>query len=231
MPVRWPEKVTKLRAETPDRAERPAIHVLIVDGQSLFRDAVVRQLRAAQVRAEQASDLAAAQRDMERLSFDVILLEAPSEADRLLQVRALLAVSSCPPIVLLTQTEDLDATLFARRHRLGGVSARPLIGTSSCRRYGAPPTAISSHLAHVGRGLSDPLDVNAAFMRGALAALTGREREVLALLSQGVEGHVLADALGLSPNTVRTHVQNMLDKLQVHSRLEAIALLRASEVA
>ncbi|MGB7804385.1 MAG: helix-turn-helix transcriptional regulator, partial [Actinomycetota bacterium] len=73
--------------------------------------------------------------------------------------------------------------------------------------------------------------VDAAFMRGALAALTGREREVLALLSQGLEGHVLADALGLSPNTVRTHVQNMLDKLQVHSRLEAIALLRASEVA
>ena len=220
-----------MRTETPDRAERSAIRVLVVDGQSLFRDAVVRQLRTAQMRAEQASDLAAAQREMERLSFDVILLEAPSEADRLLQVGALLAVSTCPQIVLLTQTEDLDATLFARRHRLGGCISKTAHWDELLQavRGAAHGDFVTSR--HVGRGLPDPLDVNAAFMRGALAALTGREREVLALLSQGVEGRVLADALGLSPNTVRTHVQNMLDKLQVHSRLEAIALLRASEVA
>ena len=220
-----------MRTETTNRAQRTAIRVLVVDGQSIFRDAVVRQLRSAQMRAEPASDLAAAQREMERFSFDVILLEAPSEADRLLQVSALLAVSSCPQIVLLTQTEDLDATLFARRNRLGGCISKTAHWDELLQavRGAAHGDFVTSR--HVGRERPGPLDVNAAYMRGALAALTGREREVLALLSQGVEGHGLAEALGLSPNTVRTHVQNMLEKLQVHSRLEAIALLRASEVA
>ena len=220
-----------MRTETTDRAQRSAIHVLVVDGQSIFRDAVVRQLHAAQMRAEQASDLAAAKRAMERASFDVVLLEAPSEADRLLQVRTLLAVSAWPEIVLLTQTEDFDAALFARRNHLGGCISKTAHWDELLQavRGAAQGDFVTS--PHVGREPPDPLDVNADFMRGALAALTGREREVLALLSQGVEGHDLADALGLSPNTVRTHVQNMLDKLQVHSRLEAIALLRASAVA
>ena len=53
--------------------------------------------------------------------------------------------------------------------------------------------------------------------------LTGREREVLALLARGFSSHRIAAELGLAPNTVRTHVQNILTKLQVHSRLEAAA--------
>ena len=46
---------------------------------------------------------------------------------------------------------------------------------------------------------------------------------MLALLSRGATSQRIADALGITPNTVRTHVQNMLSKLQVHSRLEAVA--------
>ncbi len=53
--------------------------------------------------------------------------------------------------------------------------------------------------------------------------LTPREREVLALLVQGASGDAIARPLGISPNTVRTHVQSILTKLQVHSRLEAAA--------
>lgn len=53
--------------------------------------------------------------------------------------------------------------------------------------------------------------------------LTAREREILTLLSQGVAGPKLAQQLHLSPNTVRTHIQNICSKLQVHSRLEAVA--------
>jgi two-component system nitrate/nitrite response regulator NarL len=53
--------------------------------------------------------------------------------------------------------------------------------------------------------------------------LTAREREVLALLSRGATSQSIADALDIAPNTVRTHVQNVLSKLQVHSRLEAVA--------
>jgi two-component system nitrate/nitrite response regulator NarL len=51
--------------------------------------------------------------------------------------------------------------------------------------------------------------------------LTPREREVLALLVRGANGKLAATQLGISSNTVRTHVQSILTKLQVHSRLEA----------
>jgi two-component system nitrate/nitrite response regulator NarL len=53
--------------------------------------------------------------------------------------------------------------------------------------------------------------------------LTDREREVLALLVRGESGREIAAHLGISRNTVRTHVQGILTKLQVHSRLEAAA--------
>jgi DNA-binding NarL/FixJ family response regulator len=51
--------------------------------------------------------------------------------------------------------------------------------------------------------------------------LTRRELQVLSLLVEGVTGATIAERLGISANTVRTHVQSILTKLQVHSRLEA----------
>lgn len=56
-----------------------------------------------------------------------------------------------------------------------------------------------------------------------VSQLTHRELEVLDLLVAGAEGETIARRLGISPNTVRTHVQSILVKLQVHSRLEAVA--------
>jgi DNA-binding NarL/FixJ family response regulator len=53
--------------------------------------------------------------------------------------------------------------------------------------------------------------------------LTPRELEVLAMLVEGLRGWEIAARLDVSPNTVRTHVQSILTKLQVHSRLEAAA--------
>lgn len=51
--------------------------------------------------------------------------------------------------------------------------------------------------------------------------LTPREWEVLALLVEGASGPEIGSRLEISPSTVRTHVQGILTKLQVHSRLEA----------
>ncbi len=53
--------------------------------------------------------------------------------------------------------------------------------------------------------------------------LTSRELEVLTLLVQGLSGADIATKLSISRNTVRTHIQSILTKLQVHSRLEAAA--------
>jgi len=59
-----------------------------------------------------------------------------------------------------------------------------------------------------------------------LAALTPRELEVLACLAQGAGRREVAEQLHLSANTVRTHLQNLMAKLGVHSTLEAVALSR-----
>jgi two-component system nitrate/nitrite response regulator NarL len=56
------------------------------------------------------------------------------------------------------------------------------------------------------------------------AQLTSRELEVLALLVQGAGSSQIAHDLDISWNTVRTHAQSILTKLQVHSRLEAAAV-------
>jgi DNA-binding NarL/FixJ family response regulator len=60
--------------------------------------------------------------------------------------------------------------------------------------------------------------------------LTPREREVLALLAQGASSAEMTRHLGISPNTLRTHVQSVLTKLQVHSRLEAATFAVRNEL-
>ncbi len=66
--------------------------------------------------------------------------------------------------------------------------------------------------------------VNATPVIPQINRLTAREREVLALLAQGLGTDEVADSLIVSPATVRNHVQNVLSKLGVHSRLEAVAV-------
>lgn len=61
-----------------------------------------------------------------------------------------------------------------------------------------------------------------------LRRLSGRELEVLGLLTEGAGNDQIAARLFLSTATVRTHVQNILRKLDVHSRLEAIAFAHAA---
>lgn len=57
----------------------------------------------------------------------------------------------------------------------------------------------------------------------ASPALTGREGEVLRLMTLGMSTAAAASQLGISPATLRNHVQNIFVKLGVHSRLEAVA--------
>jgi DNA-binding NarL/FixJ family response regulator len=60
-----------------------------------------------------------------------------------------------------------------------------------------------------------------------LASLTPRERAVLTCLAEGTgQRDAIAERLHLSVNTVRTHLQNIMAKLGVHSALEAVALTR-----
>jgi PAS domain S-box-containing protein len=57
---------------------------------------------------------------------------------------------------------------------------------------------------------------------GLAERLTPREREVLQLMADGLDGHRIAARLHISPRTQRNHVANILAKLRVHSQLQAV---------
>jgi two-component system nitrate/nitrite response regulator NarL len=97
-----------------------------------------------------------------------------------------------------------------------------------------------SGLVHKSRGMRVLLDamqrvaagevvVECSLIRGTdgpssrLAELTNRELQCLTLLAEGLDTRRMARRLNVSPATVRTHVQSVLVKLGVHSRLEAAA--------
>lgn len=83
--------------------------------------------------------------------------------------------------------------------------------------------------AHAGEALISP-DMLARVLpklrrdrRGIGTNLTARELEVLQLLAEGISGSSIAERLFISPKTARNHIQNILMKLNAHSRLEAVA--------
>ncbi|HVO19046.1 MAG TPA: response regulator transcription factor [Anaeromyxobacter sp.] len=94
------------------------------------------------------------------------------------------------------------------------------------RGAGAP--ALAAAVAAVAQGLLvlDPALagglVRAPAPRGEAEPLTPREREVLALLSQGLANKAIAASLGISEHTAKFHVNAILGKLGVDSRAEAI---------
>jgi DNA-binding NarL/FixJ family response regulator len=85
-----------------------------------------------------------------------------------------------------------------------------------------PPILLQSHAAKE-RCDDSPrcLDV--------LNGLTERQRQVIQLLSEGHANKVIARELGISPSTVKVHVQAAFRTLGVHSRLAALAALRSPE--
>jgi DNA-binding NarL/FixJ family response regulator len=79
----------------------------------------------------------------------------------------------------------------------------------------------------LGRVLTDLMSLTAE-QPNPLDGLTAREREVLQCLVDGLSRPEIAARLGVSGNTVRTHTQNLMAKLEVHSTLEAVAVARRS---
>ena len=78
-----------------------------------------------------------------------------------------------------------------------------------------------------GRAVIDPRIAGAMLpRRGAGAAdgaLTAREHEVLLLIARGLTTQEIADEIGLSPNTVKSHSRALFTKLDAHNRVQALA--------
>jgi DNA-binding NarL/FixJ family response regulator len=100
-----------------------------------------------------------------------------------------------------------------------GRAAPPPRDPGAPEREGSPPPGWVG-----GAGPSPDRPERDLHVELLLRSLSERERQVLGLLARGYSNRRIAEACYLSLNTVRTHVQNVLVKLGVHSKLEAAAL-------
>jgi DNA-binding NarL/FixJ family response regulator len=82
---------------------------------------------------------------------------------------------------------------------------------------------------HVALAEGGTYDGRVASGSPLIGLLTARERAVIALIATGRETPQIAQALGVSPATVRTHVRNALSKLGAHTRAQLVAIVIASQ--
>jgi DNA-binding NarL/FixJ family response regulator len=211
--------------------ERGRVRILIADDQSLFREAV-RVVLSSEDDLEvvgEARDGLQAVADVERLRPDVALLDADlPNCDGIRATRQIVErVAGCR-VIVLSSREDERVLVAAMEAGASGylpkqVPLVDLIGATRAVDRGealVPPRMLATLLQRLiqrRRERDEALKV--------LASLTRREREVLALLARGGDNDGIAQELVISPETARTHVQNVLGKLGVHTRLEAAAFV------
>src|SRR5687768_18361158 len=80
--------------------------------------------------------------------------------------------------------------------------------------------------------MADPKPDSALPLRASTSGrpLSAREREILSYLADGLSGAAIAQHLVLSPETVRTHVRNAMEKLGASTRSQAVALALESGI-
>ena len=212
------------------------VRVLLADEQALFREAV-RVVLSSQDDLEVVSEAKDGQQAVSealRVRPDVALVGVSLPNGDGINTTAQIVdrVPSCRVIVFSGQ-EDESVLLDALEAGAAGYLSKesPLTelieATRAVHRGEAlvPPRmlgAVLQRLIHRRR------ERDAALRR--LANLTRREREVLGLLAQGGDNDDIAQRLVISPETARTHIQNLLGKLGVHSRLEAAAFVTQNGV-
>lgn len=208
------------------------IDVLLADEQGLFREAV-RIILASQPDIEvvaEAGDGTAAVEAARRLEPDVALISMALDGyGGLATARAISkSVQRCRVVILAPQ--DDPGTL------VDAIEA----GASGYLSKESPVSDLVEAIRAVHlNGILVPQRMLPALIRALVGRrrdreeaaarydkLTTREREVLRLLIQGADNDSIGRALLISPQTARTHVQNILAKLRVHSRLEAAAFVR-----
>ena len=81
---------------------------------------------------------------------------------------------------------------------------------------------VLTHLVELIRTHQDTSRGNGSRLKPQVESLTSREHEVLSLLVKGHPTDEIGELLSISSNTVRNHIQHILNKFQVHNRLEAV---------
>jgi DNA-binding NarL/FixJ family response regulator len=209
------------------------LQVALLDQQRTFADALAARLRQ-EHDLEVLEAVLSGSPDIGMVlarPADVIVLDADLPSDASFWLCEQLADQADPPrVILLSDTSEPD---------------RIVRGLRSGAAAWVRKDETIDHLLSVLRGVPQgdmrlPADELGDVLRlllseqdpkpeedGLFASLTPREREVLAHLAEGSGRRDVARKMHLSGNTVRTHLQNLMSKLGVHSTLEAVALARS----
>jgi DNA-binding NarL/FixJ family response regulator len=205
------------------------LRVVIADDQALVRAGFRMILEAdgsIQVVGE-AADGEDALAVVRRLQPDVVLMDVRMpKLDGLEATRRLLASGDVVPRVIMLTTFDVDEYVYtalrsgASGFLLKDVTPEQLVAAVGLVAAGDALLAPSITRRLVERFAPSPASVPIA----DLAALTGREKEVLVLMARGLSNAELAERLTLSEATVKTHVARILGKLGLRDRVQAVVL-------
>ncbi len=209
------------------------MRVLVVDGHRIFAESLATALTAeADVEAAAVGTAPAALQALERSAFDVLLLDTGLDSDGTL----LVSVRERFPDLRAVMLASADDAVLAAQCLAAGA-----------RGWVAKDSSLARLLLVVRGALRDETHVPPALLTGVLReldqarrhrsehqrlveTLTPRELEVLRCMLAGLGRKAVAERLYLSPHTVRTHMQNVLSKLGVHSTLAAVALARRAGI-
>ena len=207
------------------------IHVLIVDDHQLFRDGLKALLLSApetEVVGEAATGAEAILLSA-TIKPDVILMDIQMpDMDGIEATRQIVQANSEIKILMVTMFED-DQSVFAamragaRGYVLKGAKHDEML--RAIRAVSSGEAIFSPTIA--SRMMNFFTNSHTVIPQEDFSDLTEREREILTLIARGQSNAEIADVLTISVKTVRNHVSNIFNKLQVVDRAQAA--IRARE--
>jgi DNA-binding NarL/FixJ family response regulator len=203
------------------------VRVLVVDDIRLHRDNLVVRLQQEPsiAAAAGAAGGADALQQLSGQPFEVVLLSMAT-TDSLTICRELAAAK---PVVAVAVSGSDDEMVACAEAGVTGYLMRDephdelvkVIATTARGETSCPPQVAAALMRRMGPRR------DGAGPRTDAARLTAREREILGLIDDGMSNKEIARKLCIEVRTVKNHVHNLLEKLRVHRRGEAAALLRA----
>jgi DNA-binding NarL/FixJ family response regulator len=208
------------------------IRVLIVDDQELVRSGLTRILRRRDGfvvvgECEDGDQVAAA---VETLAPDVVVMDL-----RMRRVGGIEATAElrrrpdAPPVLVLTTFDDDELLSGALRAGAAGFLLKDSPAEDVVRGVAAVAAgralldpAVTARVLERYRATPSGSPAGAATGGDAVRELTGREREVLELIGRGLSNAEIADALGISEVTVKSHIGRIFTKLDLRDRAAAI---------